>query len=55
MRICLALMMASLLVLPAAYAGDPGAKLEWSAKAYGDGEHNAFTDITRWNPHHAVQ
>jgi len=24
------------------------ARLEWMEKAYGDGKHNAFTDLTRW-------
>ena len=23
--------------------------LEWHAKAYGDGKHNAFTDLVRWH------
>jgi len=26
----------------------PAAKLDWMAKVYGDGRHNAFTDLALW-------
>ena len=29
--------------------GAAEASLEWSAKLYGDGQHNAFTDLIRWH------
>jgi len=28
--------------------GPPAATLDWMQKAYGDGKHNAFTDLIRW-------
>ena len=30
-------------------AGAAEGSLEWSARLYGDGEHNAFTDLIRWH------
>ena len=36
----------------ASAADEPAAKLDWMQKAHGDGRHNSFTDLIRWQGHY---
>ncbi|MCP4643290.1 MAG: hypothetical protein GY851_22775 [bacterium] len=50
--ICCVLILACVCTSLAAHAQEPKAKLDWMIKAYGDGRHNAFTDLARWKDHY---
>jgi hypothetical protein len=49
LRVSVCLLCGILLASVSAQAGEsPQAKLDWMQKAYGDGSHNAFTDLIQW-------
>jgi len=44
--------MLAVLFMGALAAGAQAAELDWVERVYGDGRHNAFTDLVQWNGHY---